>query len=66
MDHDIVKAGIAIGRDLWIAIFWPNWYWIVHPLELGPELSQRSRQMNLFMCHCEGIEIYNQILEKIV
>jgi acetylornithine deacetylase len=70
MDHDIVKAGIAIGRSTYgsptlsdqAALHCPS-------VKLGPGLSQRSHTADEFIYLSEiveGIEIYKQILEKIL
>jgi acetylornithine deacetylase len=70
MDHEIVRAGIAIGRSTYgsptlsdqAALHCPS-------VKLGPGLSQRSHTADEFIYLSEiveGIEIYKQILRKIL
>ena len=70
MDHDIVKAGLAIGRETYGSPTLSDQAVISCPsVKLGPGLSQRSHTADEFIYVSEiveGIEIYKQILEKIL
>ncbi|PRP66448.1 M20 family metallo-hydrolase [Nonlabens agnitus] len=70
MDHDIVKAGLAIGRETYGSPTLSDQAVLTCPsVKLGPGLSQRSHTADEFIYVSEiveGIEIYKQILEKIL
>lgn len=70
MDHDIVKAGLAIGRETYGSPTLSDQAVISCPsVKLGPGLSQRSHTADEFIYMSEiveGIEIYKQILEHIL
>jgi acetylornithine deacetylase len=70
MDHDIVKAGIAIGRETYGSPTLSDQAVLSCPsVKLGCGLSQRSHTADEFIYVQEivdGIEIYRQILEKIL
>ena len=70
MDHDIVKAGIAIGRGTYGSPTLSDQSVLTCPsVKLGPGLSQRSHTADEFIYVSEieeGIEIYREILERIL
>ncbi len=70
LDHDIVKAGIALGRDSYGSPTLSDQAILSCPsVKLGPGLSLRSHTADEFIYLSEikeGIEIYKQILENIV
>ncbi len=70
MDHDIVKAGIAIGRETYGSPTLSDQAILSCPsVKLGPGLSLRSHTADEFIYVKEieeGIDIYKQVLEQIL
>ncbi|AZQ44347.1 M20 family metallo-hydrolase [Nonlabens ponticola] len=70
LDHDIVKAGIALGRETYGSPTLSDQAVLTCPsVKLGPGLSQRSHTADEFIYVSEiveGIEIYREILENIL
>ncbi|MFH4968657.1 M20 family metallo-hydrolase [Gaetbulibacter sp. M240] len=70
MDHDLVKAGIALGRSTYGSPTLSDQATLSCPsLKLGPGDSTRSHSANEFIYVHEieeGIEIYIKLLEKVL